>query len=96
MVAVQLIIEPGGAVHAIYSEVINLAALGSPAISRASHVEPDPHGRWWADLSPLDGPTLGPFDCRSQALAVEQEWLEIHWLDRGVSGDDRSSSPVIV
>ncbi len=80
MVAVQIVIEPSGAVRCIYSEVINLAVLGSPAISRASHVEPDPHGRWWADLSPVNGPVLGPFDCRSQALAAEQEWLQIHWL----------------
>jgi hypothetical protein len=93
---VQLVIEPSGAVRAIYSEVINLAALGSPAISRASYVEPDQHGRWWVDLSPVGGPVLGSFECRSEALAAEQEWLEIHWLDGGVSGDDRSSSSVIV
>jgi hypothetical protein len=79
--AVQLIIEPGGAVHAIYSEVIDLAALGSPAISRASYVEPDQHGRWWVDLSPVDGPSLGPFTLRSEALAAEHSWLETHWLN---------------
>jgi hypothetical protein len=80
-VAVQLVIEPGGAVRAIYTEVIDFAALGSPAISRASHVEPDQHGRWWADLSPVDGPVLGPFTLRSEALAAENAWLENHWLD---------------
>ena len=79
--AVQLIIEPGGAVHAIYSELIDFAALGSPAISRASHVEPDQYGRWWADLSPVDGPLLGAFACRSEALAAEHSWLETHWLN---------------
>ena len=94
--AVQLVVEPGGAVRAIYSEVINFAALGSPAISRASHVEPDEQGRWWADLSPVAGPMLGPFACRSEALQAEQSWLEDNWLDRGVSVDDRPSSPVIV
>lgn len=82
--AVQLLIEPSGAVRAIYTELIDFAALGSPAISRASHVEPDPHGRWWADLSPVNGPLLGPFDCRSLALAAEQSWLETHWLAEGV------------
>ena len=30
-------------------------------IRRASHVEPDEAGRWWADLSPVGGPRLGPF-----------------------------------
>ena len=79
--AMQLIIEPGGAVRCIYSEAINLFALGSPAISRASNVEPDEQGRWLADLSPIHGPTLGPFRHRSEALAAEQAWLETNWLD---------------
>lgn len=77
---VQLVIEPGGAVRCIYSEVFDIATLGSPAISRASYVEPDQQGRWWADLSPVDGPVLGPFDCRSAALTAEQAWLETNWL----------------
>ena len=76
----QLIIEPGGVVRCIYSEHIDLAALGSPAIARASHVEPDQQGRWWADLSPVYGPRLGPFSNRSEALAAEQTWLEKNWL----------------
>ena len=76
----QLVITPSGAVRSIYSEEIDLHALGSPSISRASHVEPDRHGRWLADLSPVGGPRLGPFDSRSQALAAESEWLETNWL----------------
>ncbi len=78
----QIVIEPGGAVHAIYSEEIDFAALGSLAISRASHVEPDQHGRWLADLSPVGGPVSGPFQVRSEALAAEHAWLETHWLGR--------------
>ena len=76
----QLVILPGGAVRCIYSEEVDLAALGSPAISRGSHVEPDEHGRWFADLGPVDGPVLGPFPARSQALEAERRWLEEHWL----------------
>ena len=38
---------------------------------RASHVEPDADGRWWADLSPVAGPRLGPFEVRSAALDAE-------------------------
>ena len=49
-------------------------------IARASHVEPDPDGRWQADLRPVGGPVLGPFDRRSEALAAELAWLEAHWL----------------
>lgn len=76
----QIIVAPGGVVRCIYGEEIDLAALGSPAIVRASHVEPDQQGRWWADLSPLSGPLLGPFPARSEALVAEHAWLETNWL----------------
>jgi hypothetical protein len=75
-------IDPGGAVRCVYAEAIDLAALGAPAIRRASRVGPDGEGRWWADLSPVGGPLLGPFPARSPALAAEQAWLEAHWLMR--------------
>ncbi len=65
-----------GVVRCIYGEAIDLNALGSPAIARASHVEPDEEGRWWADMSPVGGPLLGPFERRSEALAAEVGWLE--------------------
>jgi hypothetical protein len=76
----QILIEPGGAVRCVYSEEIDLTVLGSPAIIRASQVEPDQQGRWWADLSPIQGPLMGPFRHRSEALAAEHSWLETHWL----------------
>jgi hypothetical protein len=76
----QLVIEPGGAVRCVYSETIDLAALGNPVITRASHVEPDGQGRWLADLSPVNGPVLRNFAHRSAALAAELAWLEANWL----------------
>ena len=76
----KLLIRPDGTVRAIYDETINLAALGRPTITRASSVEPDEQGRWQADLQPVGGPVLGPFDRRSEALEAEREWLERHWL----------------
>ncbi|AGA26327.1 hypothetical protein [Singulisphaera acidiphila] len=76
----QLVIDPAGQVHAIYDEDFDLAALGPPVIRRASHVEPGPDGRWHADLAPVAGPVLGPFDRRSEALEAERCWLEAHWL----------------
>jgi hypothetical protein len=79
----QLVVEPGGTVRCIYTEDINLTALGNPVIARASHVEPDQQGRWLADLSPAHGPTLGPFSHRSEALAAEHAWLVANWLDVG-------------
>jgi hypothetical protein len=80
--AMQLVIEPDGVVRCVYGEEINLSALGSPVIARASHVEPDQQGGWWADLSPIHGPSLGPFTHRSEALAAEHAWLENNWLGR--------------
>ncbi len=76
----NLIIEANGLVRGIYGEEIALDALGPLEINRASHVEPDQHGRWSANLSPVGGPVLGPFDRRSEALGAEVEWLEAHWL----------------
>lgn len=76
----QLVIQPDGTCRCIYDETIDLSLLGSLHIQRASHVEPLPDGRWIADLSPVQGPILGPFVNRSQALAAEHEWLEACWL----------------
>lgn len=78
----QFIIEPGGTLRCIYGEEIDLPTLGSVTIVRASQVEPDRQGRWWADLSPIDGPILGPFCTRSEALTAEHAWLETNWLGR--------------
>jgi hypothetical protein len=76
----KLLVRPDGTVRAIYSEDIDLAALGRPTITRASRVEPDEQGRWRADLQPVGGPVLGPFGRRSEALEAERDWLERHWL----------------
>ena len=75
----QLVIDLGGRVRCLYEEAIDQATLGLPTIVRASHVEPD-GGNWWADLKAVNGPKLGPFARRSQALDAEKTWLESHWL----------------
>ena len=79
----QLVIDASGTLRCVYDEQIDLAAIGAMTISRASHVEPDEHGQWGADLALVGGPSLGPFDQRSQALAAEQQWLGEHWLHAG-------------
>ncbi len=77
----QIVVCPDGSLRTLYDETIDLPALGALSIRRASHVEPDDSGRWWADLAPMNGPRLGPFDRRSDALKAEQEWLEANWLE---------------
>ena len=76
----QLIIDPAGTVRCVYDETIDLGTLGHVHIRRGSHVEPDAQGQWFADMSPVDGPTLGPFPTRSKALAAERRWLFVHGL----------------
>ena len=79
----QLIIDSTGNARCIYDETLPLHQLGRIKIRRGSHVEPVPGGLWCADLKPVDGPVLGPFSMRSQALAAERRWLEKHWLAKG-------------
>ena len=76
----ELVVTPHGAIRCLYGEEIDLTSLGPLSIRRASHVEPNDQRQWLADLAPLEGPTLGPFATRSQALAAEEAWLLAHWL----------------
>lgn len=79
---ISLLVKPDGEVRCVYGEEIDLAAIGAVNITRASHVEPDDQGRWWADLTPVSGPVLGPFGRRSDALAAERAWIEEHLFHR--------------
>ena len=65
-----------GTAEVIYTEKIDLRKLGKLKITRASHVEPDINGQWTADMSPVKGPILGPYDTRDLALSAEVKWLE--------------------
>lgn len=51
----ELIITPTGDARMLYGEDADLRDMGPPHIVRASHVEPDSAGQWWADLSPTGG-----------------------------------------
>lgn len=72
-------IDPNGTVTCLYTEEIQLRSLGQVSLRRASCVEPL-GDQWTADMAPVGGPLLGPFDERSQALAAEVEWLEHNLL----------------
>ena len=76
----QLVVQPDGMIRCVYGEQIELRMLGNLAVSRASHVEPNEDGHWLADLSPVGGPLLGPYDKRSVALHEEEQWLQANWL----------------
>jgi hypothetical protein len=71
----ELVVDAGGDVRCIYDEALDLREIGKLQITRASHVEPDAEGNWWADMGPVDGPVLGPFRNRSEALEAERGWL---------------------
>ena len=76
----QIIISTTGDGKCLYEEAIDLRVLGQLEIRRGSHVEPTEAGGWTADMSPVKGPLLGPFQSRSAALQAEQKWLEQNWL----------------
>ena len=76
----DLLIEASGTVRCVFGEEIDLGQLGRMSIRRGSHVEPTPDGQWTADLSPVNGPLLGPFPTRTAALNAEVTWLQENWL----------------
>jgi len=82
-------VNPDGTIQCVYTESLDLRAFGNVSTRRASHVEPTANGRWAADLSPVGGPSLGPFDLRSQALTAEVEWLERKLTKDGLAGERR-------
>jgi len=71
-------IATDGTVRTLYTEAIQLDNIGTCTIRRASHVEPDQQGHWYAEM--IDGPRLGPFPTRSAALAAEVNYLESNIL----------------
>ena len=77
----EVIVEQNGMMRFIYDDDLAsvMQDIGSLSVARASHVEPG-EGGWFADMSPVGGEMLGPFDTRAEALREEVAWLE----ERGV------------
>lgn len=71
----ELVVGVDGSGKCIYDEALDLREIGKLQITRASHVEPDAEGYWWADMGPSGGPVLGPHQSRTEALAAERGWL---------------------
>ncbi len=80
MSAIKLTVKPDGSIGAIHNDaLVDLYDEGETTVERASHVEPSYDGGqviWTADLSPVNGPKLGPYRLRSDALQAEVDWLE--------------------
>ena len=64
----ELVVGVDGMARCIYDEAVELREIGKLQITRASHVEPDAEGYWWADMGPVGGPVLGPFKSQTEAL----------------------------
>lgn len=72
----HIVVEPSGTIKLIYEDDLRgLLATGKAEIKRVSHVEPTIDGRWEADLSPVNGPVLGPYETRKEALDAEVNYL---------------------
>ena len=76
----KLIVEGNGSFRFIYDDALMelTGDIGEFQVKRASHVEPKQCADktvWYADMSPVDGPTLGPFYTRAEALEAERSWL---------------------
>jgi hypothetical protein len=71
----EFVVGCDGVARCIYDEGMALREIGTLKITRASHVEPDAAGYWWADMGPVDGPVLGPYGSRSEALGAERAFL---------------------
>ena len=67
-IEMELVVDAGGDVRCVYGEELDLRELGKLQITRASHVEPDAEGYWWAEITPSGGPVLGPFRTRTEAF----------------------------
>lgn len=71
----SVFITPQGTIKHIYSDDLAfLSELGQSVTRRASDVEPC-RGGWAADMGKSNGPVLGPFPLRQQALDAEVAWL---------------------
>ena len=69
-------IAKDGTIKFVYTDKLrSLLEEGVAKVKRASHVEPTADNKWQVDLSLVNGPLLGPFTLREEALAAEVEWL---------------------
>jgi hypothetical protein len=75
-----LTIDGGGVVTAVWDDALaGLVELAETVECwRASHIEMRPDGLWQVDFLPVNGPILGGYRLRADALTAEREWLARH------------------
>lgn len=71
----ELVIAVDGVTWWIEDEALDLRERGTLQITRASHVERDAEGNWWADMWPSCGTMQRPFSSRPEALEAERSWM---------------------
>jgi hypothetical protein len=83
---IDVFIHADGTVKFLYyDELKPLLSIGPAQVARASHVDPELNSDglfWFADLAPVSGPKLGPFDTRTEAIAAEVLWLTTNYLNK--------------
>ena len=92
----EVFIYPGGTARAVHSDSVVelLAETGPCTAARASSVELADDGYWYADLSRIGGPRLGPFPVfrREWAIAAEIAWLNDNYLPH-LQGNAHADQP---
>jgi hypothetical protein len=72
---IQLIVTPDGTVEGLYTEVIDLAAIGRLQIKRASSIEFDNPAQVWRVFDPK-----GRCVCSSPSRQECLRWEEAHFI----------------
>lgn len=74
----SITVTPDGNLKFIWDDRLDeLKHAGEFHRRRASYVE-SAGTQWTADMSPVGGPLLGPFELHKYAISAETAWLEGH------------------
>jgi hypothetical protein len=80
-------IAPDGTVFTVYTDTIDLRALGRVRAIRASVVGWDENQQAWSARVLATGEILGPFRTRAEAVKAERAVLTAHLFAPGAEGN---------
>ncbi len=76
MNSVELLVQPDGNIRCLYTDLIDLSALGTLHVNRASHVEFNDSDQTWSVRLADTGEVIGKgFKTRTEALEFEVNYL---------------------